>query len=257
MDRHLTYEFIFNSVQEGIFTVNRQMEITSFNRAAAQITGYKPEEVIGRKCFEILRSSQCQAGCPLQQAMQDCSSRITSNAVIRTKDNKLIPIHLSAVCLKENINGKGQIVGGLEMFSPEYKKAEEWLTSLNQFAAWGIIARSPSMLKVLDMVEAVARTEAPVLLLGETGTGKGLLAQAIHQLSKRQGNPFIKVNCAAIPETLFEAELFGHEKGAFTGAHQMRKGRFETAHGGTLFLDEISELSLSNQAKLLRVIESG
>jgi Nif-specific regulatory protein len=121
----------------------------------------------------------------------------------------------------------------------------------------GILGKSRSLRAVTDRIEQVAKSNAPVLIRGETGTGKELFARAIHELSPRKGKPFIKVNCAALPESVIESELFGHEKGAFTGAIATRKGRFELAHGGTIFLDEIGEISPSFQAKLLRVLQEG
>ena len=121
----------------------------------------------------------------------------------------------------------------------------------------GILGKSRAIRAVTDRIEQVAQSNAPVLIRGETGTGKELFARAIHELSRRKGKPFIKVNCAALPESVIESELFGHEKGAFTGAVATRKGRFELAHGGTIFLDEIGEISPSFQAKLLRVLQEG
>lgn len=119
-----------------------------------------------------------------------------------------------------------------------------------------IIGASPVMQKVFESIEVIARTDSSVIILGESGTGKELVANAIHNLSTRKDKPFIKINCAAIPETLLESELFGHEKGAFTGAIQRRKGKFEIADGGTIFLDEIGDMPLALQAKLLRVLEN-
>jgi Nif-specific regulatory protein len=121
----------------------------------------------------------------------------------------------------------------------------------------GILGKSRAIRQVTDRIELVAKSNAPVLIRGETGTGKELFARAIHELSPRKGKPFIKVNCAALPEGIIESELFGHEKGAFTGAVATRKGRFELAHGGTIFLDEIGEISHAFQAKLLRVLQEG
>jgi len=118
-----------------------------------------------------------------------------------------------------------------------------------------LIGVSPAMAKVMETIRTVAPSDATVLIRGESGTGKELVATAIHQLSPRADRPLVKVNCAAIPETLLEDELFGHERGAFTGAHAQRKGRFELAHGGTIFLDEIAEMTTALQAKLLRVLQ--
>lgn len=124
-------------------------------------------------------------------------------------------------------------------------------------ARYGLIGRSPALLQALSELERVSQSQATVLLLGESGTGKELFARAVHLASPRSTQPFIKVNCSAIPDTLFESELFGHERGAFTGANQARPGWFEQAHGGTIFLDEIGELPLSLQSKLLRTLQEG
>ena len=124
-------------------------------------------------------------------------------------------------------------------------------------ARYGLIGSSPALLQALSELERVSQSQATVLLLGESGTGKELFARAVHLASPRSTQPFIKVNCSAIPDTLFESELFGHERGAFTGASQARPGWFEQAHGGTIFLDEIGELPLSLQSKLLRTLQEG
>jgi DNA-binding NtrC family response regulator len=124
-----------------------------------------------------------------------------------------------------------------------------------QFGLEGLVGKSPQMIKIYDLIETVSQTDTTVLVYGESGTGKEMVANAIHLRSPRKGRPFIKVNCAALPETLLESELFGHEKGAFTGAFKQRKGRFEMADGGTLFLDEIGDISQTVQVKLLRVLQ--
>jgi len=124
-----------------------------------------------------------------------------------------------------------------------------------QFERRNIIGRSTAMVKLLETVAQVAPSETTVLITGETGTGKELIAGAIHFNSPRKDGPFVKMNCAAVPEGLLESDLFGHEKGAFTGAHRLKKGKFQQAHGGSLFLDEVSEMSLPMQVKLLRVLQ--
>jgi two-component system NtrC family response regulator len=144
---------------------------------------------------------------------------------------------------------RGFYVAGLEV---EFRQMQN-LISGNTFE--GMMGSSTAIRTVFESIRKVATTDAPVLLLGESGTGKEMAARAIHQGSARADGPFIAINCSAIPETLLESELFGHEKGAFTGAHAQRKGRFEIANGGTLFLDEIGEIPLMLQAKLLRVLE--
>jgi len=129
------------------------------------------------------------------------------------------------------------------------KKVEE------RYGLEGLVGKSPQMLKIYELIDTVAQTDTTVLIYGESGTGKEMVANAIHLRSLRKGGPFIKVNCAALPETLLESELFGHEKGAFTGAIKQRKGRFEMADGGTLFLDEIGDISPVVQVRLLRVLQ--
>jgi DNA-binding NtrC family response regulator len=137
------------------------------------------------------------------------------------------------------------------------RELEEARAQLAGAADGAIVGASPAILKLLDRLNAVAESEVPVLVTGETGSGKELVARRIHARSPRRGAPFVAVNCAAFPETLLEAELFGHERGAFTGAFKKREGRFKAAHGGTLFLDEIAETPMPVQAKLLRVLENG
>jgi two-component system, NtrC family, response regulator HydG len=127
----------------------------------------------------------------------------------------------------------------------------------DRFALANLVGESPAMRALFDLIERVADAEVPILLSGETGTGKGLVARALHALSRRAAGPFVTVNCAALPENLLESELFGHVKGAFTGAVSQRSGLFEEAQGGTLFLDELGEVDISLQAKLLDVLESG
>src|SRR5204863_1624119 len=134
----------------------------------------------------------------------------------------------------------------------------ELRTTLDKsFSFPGIVGSTPAMQRVLDVMNQVVDTDATVLVLGESGTGKELVAQALHRSGPRRNRPFVPLNCAALAEGVLESELFGHERGAFTGAVARRKGRFEAADGGTLFLDEVGDMPLSTQAKLLRTLESG
>jgi len=150
-------------------------------------------------------------------------------------------------------NGKATI--GLSNDAESCQLAEAVDSTSTEISINGIVGRSPRMLELFERIKKVAPTEATVLILGESGTGKELVARAVHEQSRRGSGPLISVNCAAIPETLIESELFGHEKGAFTGANAARKGLVEAAHGGTLFLDEIGELPLEAQARLLRLLQ--
>ncbi len=143
------------------------------------------------------------------------------------------------------------------LLAEQSRLAKERAEATGQVKIKGIIGHSQALHEVLDKVKRVARSNSTIMLRGETGTGKEMIANAIHHLSPRKNGPFVKLNCAALPESVLESEIFGHEKGAFTGALQQRKGRFELAHGGTLFLDEIGEISASFQAKLLRVLQEG
>ena len=146
-------------------------------------------------------------------------------------------------------------IGSQRALKRELEQARAELSQRKSGSA--IIGRSPPMLRLLDRIDTIAQSDAPVLITGESGTGKELVARTLHERSTRRARPFIAVNCAAFPETLLEAELFGHERGAFTGAVKRRDGRFKAADGGTLLLDEIAEIPLPAQAKLLRVLQEG
>ena len=178
---------------------------------------------------------------------------------IMRKDGSFVQVLKNAARLED---GQGRIIGGVETIADvtelvlKDQKVTEFHRQLHPEGSFqGIIGTSPAMLKVFKVIENAARSDAPVLILGESGTGKELVAKAIHRLSERSKGPLVSVNCAALSESLLESELFGHVKGAYTGAHSSRAGRFEMAHGGDIFLDEIGDLSLSTQVKLLRVLE--
>ena len=174
------------------------------------------------------------------------------------KGNALKAIGLGAYdffCKPIQIAELKVVFSGHSILSELEKEYRELRQSIYTDSFEGMIGMSPQMQGVFTSIRKVATTEAPVLITGESGTGKELVAKAIHRLSERKKGPFAVINCSAIPETLLESELFGHEKGAFTGAHIQRKGRFEKANGGTIFLDEIGELSAPLQVKLLRFLQ--
>ena len=163
--------------------------------------------------------------------------------------------YLTKPCKLIEIQALLQRVAEKRQLTQKYRALQHQVLRLE--GAPQLIGKTPSMQKVKVLIEKVAPTNSTVLILGETGTGKELVARALHDNSTRADNPFVAINCGALPESLIESELFGHRKGAFTGADDHRVGLFEVAHGGTIFLDEIGELPKSMQAKLLRVLESG
>ncbi len=248
--RGLPCEAVLEHLAEGVFTVNTSWRITSFNRSAERITGYRRREVLGRHCWEVFCSDLCESGCPLRQTMEQGRVQMDQGVRILLKGGRRLTVLVNTSLLTD---ASGRVVGAVESFRPlELPEAP------SEGASWGggeIVGASAAMKKLFAMLPEVAASEANVLIVGETGTGKELFARAIHARSPRCKGPFVAVNCSALAESLLESELFGHEKGAFTGAVTAKPGRFELAKGGTLFLDEIGELKPQLQVKLLRVLE--
>jgi PAS domain S-box-containing protein len=244
---------ILDSVADGVFTVDDNMRIQSFNRAAEEITGFTHDEAIGRHCYEIFRSDACASACPVREAMETGEPVLHREVEIIDKDNHKKPISISASVL---IDSDGKARGGVETIrdlSVIYTLKNELH---DKFTFQNLISRNPSMRRLFDVMADIAASEATVFLHGESGTGKELFARAIHDLSRRRNGPLVIVNCGALPETLLEAEIFGVRKGAYTGAVENRPGRLELCNGGTFFLDEIGDLPLQLQVKLLRVLEN-
>ena len=243
---------ILESISDGVFTVDRDWKISSFNRAAEQITGIKRCDVLGRNCSEVFRSSLCGEQCALRETLRTAKPIIDKRCYFINSCGKKIPVTLSTAVLKDQ---QGNIIGGAETFRDisEIEVLKEQLSK--QTTAGHLVSNSQAMKPVIAMVEAVADTSTTVLINGETGTGKEVTAKALHQLSDRKHQPFIAVNCAALPENLLESTLFGHVKGAFTGAHENKQGYFARAASGTLFLDEIGDISSALQVRLLRVLQ--
>jgi PAS domain S-box-containing protein len=243
---------ILESISDGVFTVDREWRITSFNRAAEQITGIRRGEAIGRYCADVLRASLCEGACALRRTLEGRRPVVNQQCFIVDGEGRRIPVSISTALLR---NERGEVVGGAETFR-DLTVVEELRRELDgRFEIGDIVSRSPAMRHLLDLLPAVAESGCTLLLEGESGTGKELLARAIHNASARRRRAFVAVNCAAIPETLLEAELFGVRAGAFTGADRDRPGRLARAEGGTLLLDEVSELSPTVQVKLLRVLQ--
>ncbi len=243
---------ILDNIPSGVYTVDQEMRLLSFNPSLERITGYRSDEVLGKKCMEVFRSDFCQAGCPLKRSMRTEETLRGVELNLRARDGSLVPIASSTAVLKDE---EGTPIGGICSFRDlrELHSVPFPHGHVREFQ--GMLSKNPRIHEIFDLIETVAESDANVLIEGESGTGKELVARAIHRLSTRAGKPFLGVNCASLNENLMESELFGHVRGAFTGAARDRAGRFETAEGGTLFLDEVSEISPHLQAKLLRVIQ--
>ncbi len=251
-----------DTIQDGVMIVNTEGRIISINRAFETITGYEREEVIGQLC-SILDCSTCElvreGGSCHWCVMFERGKLRKQKCTMKRKDGKPVNVVKNASVLED---GDGNVTGAVETLTDitdlidkeiQIERYKNVLEEENRFR--GMIGASASMQQVFDLVSNASMSEAPTIIYGESGTGKELVAKAIHEIGVRKDKPFIKVNCAALNESLLESELFGHVKGAFTGAHKTREGRFEAARGGDIFLDEIGDLPLSTQVKLLRVLE--
>lgn len=247
------YDTLFEQLAEGVFTINNRWRITSFNRQAQEITGYMREEVLGKYCWDIFRSDLCRSSCPLKITMETGVVRMDQDVRIVAKGGQQRSILVNTSVIK---NRRGLVVGAVETFRPLTlaDRAEENKAKAQDYVG-EIIGESNALKRILQLLPDIALSDAMVVIEGESGTGKELVARAIHQQSPRSKGPFVPVNCSALAETLLESELFGHVKGAFTGAINSKVGRFELAKAGTLFLDEVGEIKPEIQIKLLRVLE--
>jgi len=245
-------EAILESISDGVFTVDRQWRVTSFNRAAEQITGVDRREAIGRLCSEVLRADMCGESCALRQTLETGRPVIGRTGWFIDADGNRVPISLSTAVLRDS---NGQVIGGAEVFRDlsEIEALRQQLAGKSRVG--DLVSRSPLMQRLFEVLPAIAASPSTVLVLGATGTGKEVMARTIHSLSARSRGPFVAVNCAALPETLLESELFGYKAGAFTDARTDKPGRFTLAASGTIFLDEIGEMNPALQVKLLRVLQ--
>ncbi|MBF0239236.1 MAG: sigma 54-interacting transcriptional regulator [SAR324 cluster bacterium] len=253
LDEKSRLQAIFDSLLDGTFTIDNKWVITAFNPSAERITGYSAQEVLGKPCWEIFRSQLCRNGCHMECSIIKQEPIMGNELLITRKNGQLIPIRVSSAPL---FSRSGEHIGGVESFQDisDIKNLTNHLEERFRFE--NIIGHSKSLQKIYVLMDSVVQTDSTVLITGESGTGKELVARAIHLKSKRKLGPFMPVNCSAYAESLLESELFGHEKGSFTGASYTKPGKFEQAYGGTLFLDEIGDISPAVQVKLLRVLET-
>ena len=246
---------VLDNLKLGIIAHTTERIITVFNKEAEKITGYKKEEVMGKDCHNVFNAPFCGTKCSFCNDTPDLFSDTKEypvTFVTRKGDTRHLEMTVSAV-----IDNDGVLKGVIASFrdlteSISLSLKTETLSSFN-----GIIGKDSTMQEIFRQIRDVALYSYPVHVSGETGTGKERVANAIHDISAYGNGAFVPVNCGAIPEGIVESELFGHVKGAFTGAVKERKGRFELAHKGTLFLDEVAELPLKIQVKLLRFLQEG
>ncbi len=243
---------ILDAINEGVFTIDLQRRITSFNRAAERITGVRRAEALGRHCFEVFRADICEHDCALARTLETGQPVINASARIYTAGGRRVPIRISTALLHD---AGGHIVGGVETFQ-DLTRIEQLQKALEaRYSFEDIIGRSAAMQSLFETLPRVAASDSTVLIAGESGTGKELVARALHRLSPRRKKPFVAINCGALPDTLLESELFGYKAGAFTDARKDKIGRFVAAEGGTLFLDEIGDVSPAMQVRLLRAVQ--
>jgi PAS domain S-box-containing protein len=246
------FPLILDVLDQGVFTVDGNTCISSFNQAAERITGYGADEVIGVRCAEVFRTDLCDQICPLRLSI--ASRRPTRNREIHIKarDGRAIPISVSTAPL---LTRAGKLLGGVEVFR-DLTHIQDLKRRVDaQYRLSDIIGKSPAMRRIFELLPLIAPSDSTVLVTGPSGTGKELIARTVHALGPRRKNPFVALNCAAIPETLLESELFGYKRGAFTDARKDKPGRIAAAEGGTLFLDEIGDLPRLTQVKLLRFLQ--
>jgi PAS domain S-box-containing protein len=245
-------DIILDSIADGVFTVDNNWRITSFNRAAEQITGVRREEAVGQRCKDVLKADVCEKGCILRKTIQSGKSIVNRIVHIVDAEGRRLPISISTALLKDE---QGRIVGAVETFRDISVEEKLRKAIAERYSFEDIISKNHRMHQLFDILPDVADSASTVLLEGESGTGKELFARAIHHLSPRKKQPFIAVNCGALPDTLLESELFGYKAGAFTDAKKDKPGRFRLAERGTLFLDEIGDISPALQVRLLRVLQ--
>jgi len=245
-------DVILDSITDGVFTVDRNWRIMTFNRAAERITGVLRENALGQQCCNVFRSNICENECALKETLNTGRHVVNKTIYIVDNDGHRIPISISTAILKDS---DGNVIGGVETFR-DLSMVEELRKELHEkYTFLDIIGRSKAMQQVFDILPQIASSDSTALIEGESGTGKELVARAIHNLSTRKNKRFVAINCGALPDTLLESELFGYKAGAFTDARHDKPGRFSLADGGTIFLDEIGDISAAMQTRLLRVLQ--
>ncbi len=251
-DENSILNIILDRIIDGVFTVDTGFRITSINKAAENIIGIKKEDALGKHCYDIFHANICNYSCALKETILTGKPLKNKTIYILKDDGEKIPISINTAILKDS---NGNIIGGVETFRDITEVTSLRKTLESGFTFEDIVSKNSRMKELFRILPDIAESGSSVIIEGGSGTGKELVAHAIHNLSPRNGKKLVPVNCAAIPDNLIESELFGYKSGAFTDAKKDKPGRIEMAEGGTLFLDEIGELSLNVQAKLLRFIQ--
>ena len=246
------YRIILDNIADGVFTVNMNWKITSFNKAAENITGITIKEAIGPQSSEVFRADVCENGCILQHTMKTGKPTANMPVLITHPDKKTIPISVNTTLLRDD---DGRVIGGVETFRDLSDVSKLRRVIQKKLSFDDIISKNSKMVRLFSMLPQIAESHSTVLLEGDSGTGKEIFARAIHNNSKNRNGPFVAINIGALPDTLCESELFGYKAGAFTDAKKDKPGRFAMAQNGTIFLDEISDISKVVQIRLLRVLE--
>ncbi|MBW2336761.1 MAG: sigma 54-interacting transcriptional regulator, partial [Deltaproteobacteria bacterium] len=245
-------KIICDSLADGVFTVDMDSRITSFNRASEEITGIPRTEAIGKRCYEVFRASVCESGCLIRKSIATGKPVFDMPVYIVRADKKRIPISVTTALLK---NEDGKIIGGVETFRDMTVVRELRKALTNRYSFDDIVSKNKKIHQLFAILPQIAKSGSTVLIEGSSGTGKELFANAIHRHSSKRNGPFVAVNCGALPDALIESELFGYKAGAFTDAKKDKPGRFALAQHGTIFLDEIGDISPAVQIRLLRVLE--
>ena len=244
---------LIDGIPVGVALISPDLRIHAINRAMESLTGFNRKEAYGVPCRYIMRSNLCSIGCPARKILEKEDQISTEGDIINLVRQK-VPVIINLSPLKDH-NGKP--IGVIETVE-DISLVREFDQKIQGPSSYhNIIGHSPQMEEIFKTLQLISQTDSSVLITGETGTGKDLVAEAIHLSSMRAKGPFIKINCGALPENLLESELFGHKRGAFTGAWKDKRGLVEEAHQGTLFLDEIGDLNPLMQTKLLRLIQEG
>ncbi|MDA3917673.1 MAG: sigma 54-interacting transcriptional regulator [Deltaproteobacteria bacterium] len=251
LENPLDFIHFIDEIPMGVLVLDLNQRVVHLNKSFEALSGEYIDRAYGVKCHNILRSAACVNNCPLL-LMGSENRSISCKSDIINMDRQKLPIRITIAPMLD-ING--DVKGFIETIQDlrMVEKLDQRQSIAYSFA--NIIGRSPQMEKIFQTLPLLAQSDTSILITGETGTGKDLVAEAIHQTSEREASPFIKINCGALPETLLESEIFGHEKGAFTGAVGNKPGRFKLAHNGTIFLTEIGDLPLALQVKLLTFLD--